>query len=132
MNIDLRCDVSALEGRVRNAPKRIAYAVVNAINATLKLAQRALQLRAEDVFTVRKHDFIRREVAVIKPFASVGQGRVFGEIAVGQKARLLLPLFDKGGDRPAFKGASIAVPVAARASKTVSYTHLRAHETPEH
>ena len=118
--VALKFDTSVLEGRVRNAPKRIAFAVVNAINATAKLAQRAVQLRAEDVFTIRKAEFIRRQVAVIKPFANVNQGRAYAEIAVGQKSRLLLPLFEKGGEREPFRGKSIAVPVEARPSKAAS------------
>lgn len=119
--VALKFDTSVLEGRVRNAPKRIAFAVVNSINATAKLAQRAMQLRAEDVFTIRKAEFIRRQVAVIKPFANVNQGRAYAEIAVGQKPRrLLLALFEKGGEREPFRGKSIAVPIEARPSKGAS------------
>lgn len=120
MIITLKADVSQLEGRVRNAPRRIAFATVNAINATAKLAQRALVLQAGDVFTLRKRQFIERQVAVIKPFASVGKGRAFAEISVGQKPRLLLPQFERGGVRLPFKGKSVAVPVEARPSKTAA------------
>lgn len=123
MKFGLKVDVSQLVGRVRNAPKRIAFAVVNAINATLRLAQRALVLRAEDIFILRPRGrrFIERNVAVIKPFASVGQGRAFGEISVGQKKGLLLPGFEKGGPRRPFVGTrAVAVPVAARPSQTAN------------
>lgn len=119
MNIRLQVDNSQLLLRLRNGQKRLAYAVVNAINATAKDIQQAEQGRVEDEFTVRQHEFIRRQAAIIKPFASVGQGRLYAEIAVGQKKRLLLSEFEQGGQRTAFKGKSPAVPLigGARPSK---------------
>lgn len=110
MNIRLQIDVSVLEDRFRNPEKKIAFAVANAINATAKLAQRALQLHAGDIFNIRRAEFIKRQVAILKPFASASQGRPFAEIAVGQKSRLLLPMFEKGGSRTGFVGRNVAVP----------------------
>lgn len=107
--------------RVRNAPKRVAFALVNAINETLKIAQRTVQHEGDDEMTVRQPGFIHREIAIVKPFASVSQQRPYGEIAVGQKKNLLLPqLLDQGGIRTPFKGKSTAVPVEARPSQAAS------------
>lgn len=113
MQITLRTDTSSLLLRLRNGERRLAYAVVNAINATAKRIQAIERDRVEDVFTIRKSAFMRREAAVIKPFASVGQGRAHAEIAVGQKPRLLLSAFERGGEKkPATPGAArVAVPV---------------------
>ena len=102
MKIDLRVDSAPLVLRLRNGERRLAYAVVNAINATVKRTQVAERRRVEEEFTVRKKEFIRREAAVIKPFANVRQGRVFAEIAVGQKPRLLLSAFERGAERKPF------------------------------
>lgn len=110
MNIRLQIDVSVLEDRFRSPEKKIAYAVANAINKTAKLAQRAIQLHAGDIFKIRRPDFIKRQVAILKPFASASQGRPFAEIAVGQKPRLLLPMFEQGGSRSGFVGKNVAVP----------------------
>ena len=102
MTIDLKIETTQLILRLGNGERRLAYAVVNAINNTAKRIQVAERRRVEEEFTVRKHEFIRREAAVIKPFASVRQGRAFAEISVGQKPRLLLSAFERGAEREPF------------------------------
>jgi hypothetical protein len=113
MRIDLQIDSTALVLRLQNGQRRLAYAVVNAINNTAKRIQDAERRRVEQVFTVRKKDFMRREAAVIKPFANVRAARPYAEIAVGQKPRLLLSLFERGGERKPFtpSARSVAEPV---------------------
>lgn len=122
LNVGLAVDTSRLERRIpsrERLARRIAYGVVNAINDTLRTAQRAVQLHVQDTMTIRK-PFVQRQAAIIKPFASVGQGRVYGEISVGQRKNLLLPGFETGALRLPFKGRSVAVPVEARPSKQAS------------
>ena len=102
MRIDLQIDSAPLVLRLQNGQRRLAYAVVNAINNTAKRIQAAERRRVEQEFTVRKKEFIRREAAVIKPFASVKQGRPYAEIGVGQKPRLLLSAFERGAERKPF------------------------------
>jgi hypothetical protein len=102
MRIDLQIDSTALVLRLQNGERRLAYAVVNAINNTAKRIQDAERRRVEQVFTVRKKDFMRREAAVIKPFANVREARPYAEIAVGQKPRLLLSAFERGFEREPF------------------------------
>ena len=113
MRIDLQIDSAPLLLRLRSGQRRLAYAVVNAINNTTKRIQNVERRRVEEEFTVRKKDFIRREVAVIKPFASVRQNHAFAEIAVGQKPRLLLSAFERGAERKPFtpSARSVAEPV---------------------
>ena len=113
MRIDLQIDSVQLVLRLRNGQRRLAYAAVNAINNTAKRIQAAERRRVEEEFTVRKKEFIRREAAIIKPFASVRQGRAYAEIAVGQKPRLLLSAFERGAVRKPFTSAakSVAEPV---------------------
>jgi ribonucleotide reductase beta subunit family protein with ferritin-like domain len=113
MKIDLQIDSTQMVLRLKNGERRLAYAAVNAINNTAKRIQAVERDRVEQVFTVRKKDFMRREAAVIKPFASVKQGRAFAEIAAGQKPRLLLSMFERGGERGPFTpGAkNVAIPV---------------------
>jgi hypothetical protein len=113
MRIDLQIDSAQLVLRLQNGQRRLAYAVVNAINNTAKRIQDAERRRVEEEFTVRKKDLIRREAAIIKPFASVRQARAFAEIAVGQKPRLLLSAFERGAERKPFTPAarSVAEPV---------------------
>lgn len=113
MRINLQIDSAQLVLRLQNGQRRLAYAVVNAINNTAKRIQETERRRVEEEFTVRKTDFIRREAAVIKPFASVKQARAFAEIAVGQKPRLLLSAFERGADRKPFtpSARSVAEPV---------------------
>ena len=102
MRIDLQIDSAPLVLRLQNGQRRLAYAVVNAINNTAKRIQTVERRRVEDEFTVRKKDFVGRQAAVIKPFASVTQGRAYAEIGVGQKPRLLLSAFERGAERKPF------------------------------
>lgn len=113
MQINVTIDNMKLLLRLRNGQKRLAYAVVNAINNTAKRIQAAERERVEEEFTVRRQEFIRREAAIIKPFASVREARPFAELAVGKKPRLLLSIFERGGLRkPATPGARfVAEPV---------------------
>lgn len=97
--INVEIDPRGLITRLRNGEKRLAYAAVNAINNTAKEIQRAARKRVEDVFTIRKPEFMKREAAKIKPFASVKQGRAYAEVSVGDKPGLLLGMFERGGIR---------------------------------
>lgn len=116
MNIALHVNVSPLLSRMRNAQRRIAYGTVNAINNTAKKIQEVERAELRRHFAVRTQ-FIERQVAVIKPFASVPQGRPFAIISVGQRSRLLLSTFEAGGDRPPFKGRRVAVPITGGAAR---------------
>lgn len=121
MQLAAKWDDLNLLRRFENAEKRIVYAVVNALNDTAKICQRAVQLHVLDTYTIRLSQFVTRQAAIIKPFASVGKGRLFVEISVGKKPRLLLGAFEEGGLRTPFKGkGSVAVPVEARPTKTAS------------
>ena len=113
MRIDVRIDSAPLVLRLQNGQRRLAYAAVNAINNTAKRIQEAERRRVEEEFTIRKREFIRRQAAVIKPFANVRQGRAYAEIAVGQKPRLLLSAFERGAERKPFtpSARSVAEPV---------------------
>jgi hypothetical protein len=113
MKIDLQIDSAQLILRLEHGQRRLAYAVVNAINNTAKRIQDAERRRVEEEFTVRKKEFMRREAAIIKPFASVRQGRAYAEIAVGQKPRLLLSAFERGAERKPF------TPTATRVAEPV-------------
>lgn len=113
MEIKLNIDSAQLVRRLKNGERRFAYAVVNAINNTAKRIQQAERERLERTFTIRKRDFMLRQAAVIKPFASVSQRRPYADVSVGQKPRLLLSIFERGGERkPATPSARfVAVPV---------------------
>jgi len=113
MRIDLQIDSAPLVLRLQNGQRRLAYAVVNAINNTAKRIQAVERRRVEEEFTIRKKEFIRRQAAVIKPFANVKQGRPYAEIGVGQKPRLFLSAFERGAERKPFtQGARrVAEPV---------------------
>jgi hypothetical protein len=97
--------------------KRMAFAVVNALNQTAKEIQAGEREHVAESFQVRKPDFVLRQAAVIKAaaggsgFASVGAGRFEARISVGEKPRLFLSGFEAGDERVPFKGKNVAVPV---------------------
>lgn len=111
MKIDLNMDAKALEQRMDLSAKNLAYASVNAVNKTALQVQKQAQENVKSRFTLRQPDFVLRQAAIIKPFASVGQGRPYAEIQVGQKPRLLLADFEKGAQRAPFIGKNVAVPI---------------------
>ena len=113
MKIECDINTAALITRLKSGERRLSYGAVNAINNTAKRIQRDMRERVEREFTLRKPDFILRQAAVIKPFASVKQGRAYAIVRVGQKKGLLLSAFERGGERkPATPGARrIAAPV---------------------
>lgn len=106
--VDIRA-LTALS-HVRNAEKRIIYAYANAVNNTALDVQLEEKRGLRQRMQIRKSGFIERQVAVVS-FASVRKGVASASIMVGKKPRLLLPIMEVGGDRPAFKGRRVAVPV---------------------
>jgi hypothetical protein len=129
MTIDLHIDSAELVLRLQSGQRRLAYAVVNAINNTAKRIQDAERRRVEQVFTIRKKDFMRREAAIIKPFANVREARPYAEIAVGRKPRLLLSAFERGAERKPFtpSARSVAEPVVGGPARP----RFSAQVTPE-
>lgn len=131
MNINVQIDSKDLILRLDKGQKRLAYGVVNAINATARDVQAAAHEHVSRKFIIRKPVYFfgtrARPGGVagrIRPFASVGQGRPYAEIAVtGPTAeatrRTLLPMFEEGGvRRPFTKGArSVAVPLEGRPAR---------------
>jgi len=117
ISVRVQVDSSQLILRLEKGARRLAYAVANALNATARDIQAAERANVQARFEIRKPDFLLRQAAIIKPFASVRGDRPFVEISVGKKPRLLLSRFEEGGDRPAFKGQHVAVPITGEAAR---------------
>ena len=134
--IQVRMDVESLVSRIDavagdKGPRRLAFAVVNAINRTAKLVQAAEIEHVRDVFTVRKTAFLLGTpsrpggaAARIRPFASVKDTRPYAEVSVGAssdsaKRTLLLSQFEAGGiRRPFTPGAkAVATPITGRPAR---------------
>lgn len=127
MKIDLRIDAAPLVLRLEKGERRLAYAVVNAINNTAKRVQEAERLHVQSSFQIRRPKFFfglparpGGAAARIRPFANVRQGRAYAEVAVSPppgrglvSGRLLLSIFERGGERtPSSPGAKhVAVPI---------------------
>lgn len=114
MIIRTNIDVLPLVNATIQAQRNLVYSTVQGINATAKAIQDAQRARLDSEFVFRsgpRRDFISKQIAVIKPFASVNKGVLYAEIAIGDKKRLLLSRFEAGGERPAFVGSKVAVPV---------------------
>lgn len=118
----LTVDVRGVEvlAALRNGNRRIAFAVVNALNRTIRDVQSAEQRGVEAEFTVRRREFIRRQAAVISSksggFARVASGRYQAQVQVGEKKGLLLSAFEAGGDRRAAMLATGQAPKGKRAA----------------
>jgi hypothetical protein len=120
MQINLTVDTKQLDQFVGMAPRKLAYACANAINATAERIQADIREHTARSFTLRPktREFMLRQAAILKPRASVRDGRPFAEISVGQKPGLLLPQFETGGARRPFVGKHAAVPIIGGARPT--------------
>jgi len=115
MQINAKVDVTGLAAKLKSGEKNLVYATVQGINETAKKIQEAERQRLGQIFKIRKPSFIFQQAAIIKPFANVRQGRIYAEISVGQKPRLLLSKFEEGGVKTSEFGKNVAVPVTGTA-----------------
>gem|GEM_PF-841767 len=123
MKISIDIDSRLLRDKLgKLSDKGLAYAAVNAINNVAKLTQKVEREELHNNFEIRTSKtstFLERQVAIIKPFANVKQGRPYAEIAVGERPRLLLSTFELGGVKvPASGiGKNVAVPITGSAAR---------------
>jgi hypothetical protein len=111
MKINVKIDTSALKARTHREAKRLAFSTAQALNETAKEIQTAERVNLDQKFTVRKAGFLYRLIK-ITAFASPRNGRPFAEVAIDpSKKRVLLSLFEKGGEKEPTKGKSVAVPL---------------------
>lgn len=103
---------------MKNAGKRMNYALAYAINDTLREVQSVVRSHVSANFTLRKPEFVLREASILK-FARPADPNMQGKAFVGQKRRMILYAFEKGGSRAAamaqtrapMKGKRAAVPI---------------------
>ena len=120
MRINAQVDISQLTATTYKAQKHLAYSVVQGINATAKQIQAEERTNLTKKFKVRTaatKTFLERQAAITKPFASVKNGLLYAEIAVGQRPKLLLSGFEDGDKREPFKGSVIAQPVVGNSAR---------------
>lgn len=111
MRINVKIDTRALKARTQREAKRLAFSTAQALNETAKEIQTAERVNLDRKFTVRKAGFLYRLIK-ITAFASPRKGRPFAEVAIDPtKKRVLLGLFEKGGEKEPAKGKSVAVPL---------------------
>ena len=117
MQINTTIDFSGLNKRIDNWQKKLAYAVSDGINETSKLIQKVERERASRTLNVRQQQFINRQIAIIKPFASPKKGVMYSELSVGQRTGLLLGKLEDGGYKTPLRGRSVAVPRTGGAAR---------------
>lgn len=113
MKIDVKIDTDKLVARTLKEQKRLVYAVTEAINKAGVAAQEKIRADMSNDFHLRTANKKGRKWLLDRikfKFASVRAGRIFAEIFVDQKPRLLLGKFEKGGKREPFVGKNVAVP----------------------
>ena len=101
---------------------KLPFLAVRAINDTGKDVQRVVQDSLPQRFTVRKGEFIRRQVkffgASFNSATGVGKWEARVGIGIGKAlggSPLLLPRFETGGTRGGVKGGGVAVPLVGGA-----------------
>jgi hypothetical protein len=138
VRIGAQIDNTQLLLRMRNGEKRLAYATVNAINATALRVQQAEFENVRQKFTIRqgREAFFfgsptRPGGVAARLFkASVKQSRPFAEVFVGRASsissqrRLLLPLFEQGGVKKGKAGRPVAIPVTGSRARPAFGRHV--------
>jgi hypothetical protein len=115
--LEVRIDATRPLALLRNGGRRMAYALVNALNNTAKNIQKTEREQVRSKLTVRKRDFILRQIAIID-FASAPRRLYQARIRIGQKDRLLLSDLEAGGIRKPFgPGRRVAVPLTGGAAR---------------
>jgi hypothetical protein len=127
MIFEVNLDAAKAVLRLKNGFKRLPFVAVRAINDTGKQVQVAVQASLPSRFTVRKAEFIKRQVkyfgASFSTTTGVGKWEARVGIGIGKPlggSPLLLPRFETGGTRGGVKGGNVAMPAAARPSQPSS------------
>ncbi len=112
-NIDIVA--ATLDGTARQLP----FAMARTINASAKDFQKFQRNHMQNVFTVRRRNFVLRSVK-IKPFAN--KRRLEATVSIdppgGQRRADILVKFEEGGTKRSRRaGGSVAVPIAVRKSR---------------
>lgn len=140
--INVTIDIDALRARTKREEKNLAYSTAQALNDTAKDVQYKIQGDVQQLFHLRKKPGSKRWegatsvfsdtygdqpsrgerafiVRAIKIFAwaNVMKGKLFAEIGINNRPRLLLAHFEKGGLREPFVGRRVAVPIQETARK---------------
>ncbi|MGH9641097.1 MAG: hypothetical protein ACRD3Q_01600 [Terriglobales bacterium] len=116
MQINVEVDTSLLDKMSARYEKNLAYSVAQALNDTALEAQRRIRASLRQHFQVRKAAFLDRSIKIFA-FANVGSNRPYAEIGVDNKQRLLLSLFEQGGQKTPFVGRDVAVPITGQAAR---------------
>jgi len=119
MKISMKLDASAFEAKTKKQIRNLAYSTVQAINDTAKQVQEAVRKDMEKRFNIRSDKtkkFLFQRIK-ISQFADVNKNKPYAEISIDikNKARLLLPLYETGGERKPFFGKQMAVPITSTA-----------------
>lgn len=131
MRIEIKIDAEKLKAKTLREQKRLAFSTAQALNDTAKDVQAAIQGRVKELFRIRKkagggsssefadatgdqpsrgeRSFIVRSIKIFA-FANVKKGRIFAEVGIQNRPRLLLSKFETGGTREPFVGKRVAVP----------------------
>jgi hypothetical protein len=113
MQINVKMDLTRFNQEARNYARNLAYSTAQALNDTAVDAQGAIRDHMARTFHLRSastRNFLFRSIKIFA-FANVRASRPYALIGVDNKSRLLLSLFEEGGERTAFVGRRVAVPI---------------------
>jgi hypothetical protein len=111
MKINVQFDTAALKVKTDREIKRLGYNTALALNETAKAVQLEERANLDRKFRIRKPAFMYRLIKIFK-FASARQGRPYAEIGIDPtKSRVLLGLFERGGEKAPAVGKNVAVPL---------------------
>nr|WP_320132350.1 hypothetical protein [uncultured Holophaga sp.] len=120
--IKISIDSKAIEVKLKNVPKQVAWAAMKAINQVALKIQEDQRAEMNKEFTIRKAAFMRNRIKMFR-FAKTNQDEIYAEVGIDSNvkgAKLLLARFEKGGKKTNEEGHGIlpgTVPIPLTGAK---------------
>ena len=126
MNVNVKIDSRALEKSLGDFAGQTNYILMKTINDTMVDAQKSVISRANDVFTIRRQQFLKQTMKITKFAKKDNLTGVFEVADVGgSKTADVYGKFEMGGTKRPFRSSSVAVPtqfIKPSTSRVISKT----------
>lgn len=111
MNVTFQIDSTKLENSLGQFAGQVPFILQKAINDTVVDAQKAVISRANDVFTIRRQQFLKQTMKITQ-FAKKDNLQAVLQVSDigGQKTADVFGKFEVGGNKRPFNGSRLAVP----------------------
>lgn len=126
MNVNVKIDSRALEKSLGEFKGQMPFILMKTINDTMIDAQKSVISRANDVFTIRRQQFLKQSMKITKFAKKDDLTGVFEVADIGNsKTADVFEKFQVGGNKRPFRSSNVAIPttfIKPTASRVISKT----------